>query len=249
MLPLARGRGGGLGGFTIPEYLRRMLSFPQMDLEFSSWQMLQLCYSPTKTYRTTIWHKQTKNQWARDDPAFVAILIYLLIVSSLAFCLCFEYTSFLSIVKTIGWTVFVDFLAVGLLISSICWLVSNAYLRIPGGLHNVEQKVEYLYSFDIHCNSYFPLVLLLYVVQYFFVLFLTQSGILYTFLSNTLYLFALSYYFYVTFLGYNSLPFLQNSVCFLYPVSLLVLGYFVSLMLNFNLSIFFMNIYFGVVVD
>ena len=29
----------------------------------------------------------------------------------------------------------------------------------------MEQRVEWLYAFDIHCNSFFPLFIMLYVVQ------------------------------------------------------------------------------------
>jgi hypothetical protein len=31
--------------------------------------------------------------------------------------------------------------------------------------HAVEQRVEWLYAFDIHCNAFFPLFIMLYVVQ------------------------------------------------------------------------------------
>ena len=42
----------------------------QMDLESASWQMVTLCIDPKRVYKQTTYHKQTKNQWARDDPAF-----------------------------------------------------------------------------------------------------------------------------------------------------------------------------------
>ena len=41
-----------------------------MDLESASWQMVTLCIDPKRVYKQTTYHKQTKNQWARDDPAF-----------------------------------------------------------------------------------------------------------------------------------------------------------------------------------
>ncbi|GKD00343.1 UNC-50 family protein, partial [Tanacetum coccineum] len=36
-------------------------------------------------YQHTKYHKQTKNQWARDDPAFIVICILLLAVSAVAY--------------------------------------------------------------------------------------------------------------------------------------------------------------------
>lgn len=50
----------------MPEYVRRAFNFPQMDIDYTFWQMLYLCFSPSRVYRTTKYHRQTKNQWARD---------------------------------------------------------------------------------------------------------------------------------------------------------------------------------------
>jgi hypothetical protein len=46
-----------------------------MDFEVALWQMLYLCISPVKVYRSVYYHKQTRNRWARDDPAFVVLLM------------------------------------------------------------------------------------------------------------------------------------------------------------------------------
>jgi hypothetical protein len=50
----------------VPEYVRRFFQIPQMDIDYTLWQMLYLCIAPSRVYRTTKYHKQTKNQWARD---------------------------------------------------------------------------------------------------------------------------------------------------------------------------------------
>jgi hypothetical protein len=63
--------------------------------------------------------------------------------------------------------------------------------------------VEWLYSFDIHCNAFFPLFLILYVLQYFLLPFLLTEGFLPTLVSNSLYCVAFCYYHYITFLGYS----------------------------------------------
>lgn len=61
-------------GFKRYKYLRRLLHFRHMDFEFALWQMLYLFTSPQKVYRNFHYRKQTKDQWARDDPAFLVLL-------------------------------------------------------------------------------------------------------------------------------------------------------------------------------
>ena len=56
------------------KYLRRLLHLRQMDFEFAVWQMLYLFTSPQRVYRNFHYRKQTKDQWARDDPAFLVLL-------------------------------------------------------------------------------------------------------------------------------------------------------------------------------
>jgi len=215
-----------------------------MDVEYTFWQMFYLCFNPSRVYRTTSWHKQTKNQWARDDPAFVAILIVFLSMASLAYAVAFKVSSFFTIIKLIFWTVFIDFISIGVVVATLGWWISNKYLRIRNSLHSVEQSVEWLYAFDIHCNSFFPLFLVLYVLQFFLVPLLYSTRFVATLFANTMYLLAFGYYYHVTFLGYHALPFLQNTKCFLYPMVLIVIGYFLSLIFNFNACVFVMNIYF-----
>eukprot|EP01089_Gocevia_fonbrunei_P016427 TRINITY_DN5082_c0_g1_i1.p1 TRINITY_DN5082_c0_g1~~TRINITY_DN5082_c0_g1_i1.p1 ORF type:complete len:249 (-),score=-6.23 TRINITY_DN5082_c0_g1_i1:2-748(-) len=245
MLPLSHQRYTTSTSY-FPEYLRRIFHYPQMDLEYTFWQMFYLCINPSRVYRTTSYRKQTKNQWARDDPAFVAILFFFLAVASFSFSIAFRSESPLFMLRLIFWTCFIDFLAFGVIVSTIGWIVANRYLRIKNpGIHSVEQSVEWLYAFDIHCNSFFPLFLILYVVQFFCIPVLIGGGWFATFVANSMYAIALGYYYHITFLGYNALPFLEHTVFFLYPIVLIVIGYVVSLILNWNCSIFVMNVYFG----
>jgi len=217
-----------------------------MDIEYTFWQMFYLCWNPSKVYRVTAWHKQTKNQWARDDPGFVAILILFLSVASLAYAVAFRVNGFFSVVKLIFWSVFVDFLSLGVLVATLGWWVSNKYLRTRSStiLSSVEHTVEWVYAFDVHCNSFFPVFLILYVLQFFLVPLLLSTHFVATFFANTMYLVALIYYYHITFLGYNILPFLHNTVCFLYPIGVFVVLYILCLIFNFNACVFVMNIYF-----
>mmetsp|Transcript_421 Transcript_421/g.1460 ORF Transcript_421/g.1460 Transcript_421/m.1460 type:complete len:246 (-) Transcript_421:72-809(-) len=229
---------------VLPEYIRRIVHYPQMDLEYTFWQMFHLCVSPSRVYRTTAYHKQTKNQWARDDPAFVAISVFFMGVASLSYAVAFQTDSPLAILKTMMWTICIDFLLVGFIVATIGWAVANQWLRVQQTIHSVEQKVEWLYAFDIHCNSFFPVFLMLYVCQYFLVPILVSTSFLATFAANALYTVAFWYYCHITYMGYDALPFLHNTVVFLYPIGAIVLVFLITLLFNFNLCIFVMNLYF-----
>lgn len=54
-------------------------------------------------------------------------------------------------------------------------------------------------------------------------------------MSNTLYVFALTYYFIITFLGYNALPFLHHTELLLVPCAIITILWFISLF-GFNMS-------------
>jgi hypothetical protein len=85
---------------------------------YTFWLMLQLCISPKTAcahhdscmssplaiyqweaaqehllvccrYRHTSYHKQTKNQWARDDPAYVIICCLLVAAAASAYCVAY----------------------------------------------------------------------------------------------------------------------------------------------------------------
>ena len=162
------------------------LQWRQMDLEFTFWQMFYICIAPKTVYKQTTYRKQTKNQWARADPAFVVITATLVAVAATAYCMAFG-PGIASCALTILSAVFVDFVGLGMCVATLCWYgnqngckgsyvflcsansfncyryIANNYLRRDSGGHShaVEQKVEWLYAFDVHCNSFFPLFIAL----------------------------------------------------------------------------------------
>ncbi|GAX73576.1 hypothetical protein CEUSTIGMA_g1027.t1 [Chlamydomonas eustigma] len=208
----------------VGHYLRRLLKPKQMDFEYTFWTMLQLVVSPRTAYRHTAYHKQTKNHWARDDPAFLLVMCTLVMLTACAYCLAFS-DSLGHAVMTVMSAVMFDFLLLGCAIATAGWLLSNNFLRkrtLPS--HQVEQHVEWLYAFDVHCNSYFPLFLLLYVLQLLLSPILLWRSFLSTALSTALYAGSLGYYHYMTFLGYSSLPFLEHTEAFLWPIGLIFLS-------------------------
>ena len=74
----------------LPDYFRRAIRVSQMDFESASWQMITLCLDPKRVYKQTTYHKQTKNQWARDDPAFTMLSLFFLVVAAIAYTVAFR---------------------------------------------------------------------------------------------------------------------------------------------------------------
>ncbi|XP_039375976.1 protein unc-50 homolog isoform X1 [Mauremys reevesii] len=215
------------------KYLRRLLHFRQMDFEFAVWQMLYLFTSPQRVYRNFHYRKQTKDQWARDDPAFLVLLSIWLCVSTIGFGFVLD-MGFFQMIKLLLWVVFIDCVGVGLLIATLMWFISNKYLVKR---QSRDYDVEWGYAFDVHLNAFYPLLVILHFIQLFFINYVISStSFMGYFVGNTVWLIAIGYYIYVTFLGYSALPFLKNTVILLYPFALLILLYVLSLALGWNFT-------------
>ncbi|KAI8826305.1 hypothetical protein HDU78_010477 [Chytriomyces hyalinus] len=228
---------------SVGVYLRRMIQIPQMDFEFALWQMLYLLVSPRRVYRNIFYHKQTKNQWARDDPAFVVLQLLFISITAVAYGIAYK----LGVIGTFKLILFmglIDFLLIGAIVASIVWFCANNFL-VQQQIHSATQAVEWAYCFDVHCNAFFPVFLITYVVQFFFIPIVTQAGWLPLFVGNSLYMAAITYYFYLTHLGYNVLPFLRHPEVFLYPISVLSILYVLSLVVWFSVSKSILNAYFS----
>lgn len=211
-----------------------------MDFEFALWQMLYLFYKPQQVYRNFQYRKETKAQFARDDPAFLVLLSAWLIISSAGFSLVLG-IHFWGFLKFLLYVIFVDMVGVGLVIATALWYISNTFLLKPGSR---DQDVEWGFSFDIHLNAFFPILVILHFVQLFvYHALIERDWFISTMFGNTLWLIALSYYIYITFLGYSSLNILSKTNLFLAPLTILVMLYILSLGLNWNLSRSLMDFY------
>nr|KAJ0197065.1 hypothetical protein LSAT_V11C700375880 [Lactuca sativa] len=186
MLPTSsKGRMPSRPNPILPQYLRRIVKWQQMDIEYTFWQMLHLCTSPKVVYQHTKYHKQTKNQWARDDPAFIVICILLLAVSAVAYSAAYDHSTGHAVFVVLSVTC-VHFLLAGAIVATFCWL----------------------YAFDVHCNSFFPMFIVLYVIHFFISPLLVAHGFVPLLLSNLIFTVAISYYHYLNFLGYDGNNFL-----------------------------------------
>ncbi|KAI9320099.1 UNC-50 [Dichotomocladium elegans] len=226
-----------------PSLLRRFFRFPRMDIEHALWQMGYLLIAPKRVYRNIYYHKQTKNQWARDDPGFYIVLAVIMSLSGLAWGITYSYGT-KGTLRTVLFMILVDYLLLGAIVASFFWLVTNRFLMSNRMAYAVDRGVEWGYAFDVHCNSFFPAFLITYVLQFFFLPLLRRSNWISLFAGNTMYFCAAVWYIYITFLGYSALPFLDHTVLFLYPIAIFFVLYIASLF-GLHISQRFLAFYFG----
>src|SRR5690606_19888689 len=68
---------------------------------------------------------ETKNQWARDDPAFMVVLVAFLAVACIAYGLAFGIKSVFAYIWLVLFTITVDWLLPGIVIASVaCWIAN-----------------------------------------------------------------------------------------------------------------------------
>ncbi|KAF9788145.1 UNC-50 [Thelephora terrestris] len=238
-----RSSSGGLSN-NVPLIFRRLHRFQQMDFELAAWQLTYLCLAPKRVYRNVYFHKQTKNTWARDDPAILILLSACLCIAAVAWSVVYSY-GLVGCFKLALLMILRDFLLVGMVVATIFWAFSNYVLLAPP-THSTaaDSKVEWAYAFDVHTNAFFPLYLTLYLGQLFLVPLLLKNNWVCLWLGNTLYLAAFGQYIYGIYLGFNALPFLIRTELLLSPLLPLFTGYILTL-LGFNVAKHVLEAYFG----
>lgn len=122
-------------------------------------------------------------------------------MSALAWGLVFG-LGMMGILRAMLFMVVVDFVLVGSLVATFTWFITNRFLCQSKMMTN-DSKVEWAYAFDIHCNSFFPLFLILYIIQFFFLPVLIKSNLVSLLTANLIYLISMAWYCYGTFLGFN----------------------------------------------
>ncbi|KAJ1965269.1 hypothetical protein GGI12_000873 [Dipsacomyces acuminosporus] len=203
--------------------------------------MLYLLVSPKRVYRNIYYHKQTKNQWARDDPAFLILQLAGLVLMIIAYAVVYG-VSLNGFIKAVLQLLVVNFVVAGAIASTASWFIANRFLR-HRNVHAADQRVEWLYAFDVHCNSFFAFFVFAYVLQFFFLPVLMKTSWISLFLGNTLFALAASAYAFITYLGYHAMPFLQHQEIYLYTIPLIAVVYLASLF-GFNVSHHVIDYYF-----
>ena len=118
-------------------------------------------------YKTSYYRKQTKNHWARDDPAFAALEFIFLTISCIAYSISFRVPVTEGIAFWL-YSVLFNWIGLGFIVATLGREMANRYLTDHKSSSHVRQSVEWLYAFDIHCNAFFPVFVLLckYDTQY-----------------------------------------------------------------------------------
>ena len=149
-------------GITRPtQYLSRLLDVKQMDLQSALDQMKTLLTKrPNAVYKTSYYRKQTKNHWARDDPAFCALQALFLVISCIAYSISFR-APLIDAFAFMVYSLVFHWLGAGFLVATIGREIANRHLTVHQSSTHVRQSVEWLYAFDIHCNAFFPVFVLL----------------------------------------------------------------------------------------
>lgn len=143
------------------QYLTRLADVRQMDIQSALDQMKTLLTTrPHVVYKTSYYRKQTKNHWARDDPAFVALQAIFLIIACIAYAVAFKATM-MGAISFILYTILWNWLGAGMLLATIGREIANRHLTVHSSSSHVRQSVEWLYAFDIHCNAFFPVFVVL----------------------------------------------------------------------------------------
>lgn len=214
------------------KFCRRLLYVKQMDFQYAAWQAHKLLTSPQKLYQNFQYRKTTKGQFARDDPAFLVLLALTFSILTVSFGV-MNGLPILNMLYILLWMVCVDCLATGMLIASFFWAVGNKFLSAhPRSKGN---ELEWGFCFDVHLNSFYPFLVILHGAQLPFLWFIvdskTYTGILF---GNSFWLIAFSYYWYITFLGYNIQPQLEKSTIYLFPLIIVLIMYLISIPLGLN---------------
>ena len=163
------------------QYFQRLTDVRQMDIQSALDQMKTLLSTrPQVVYKTSYYRKQTKNHWARDDPAFAALQGVFIVVAGIAYSVAFK-TSLSNAISFLLYTVLWNWLGMGLIISTLCREIANRHLVVQNSSSHVRQQVEWLYAFDIHCNSFFPVFAVVCKSRLFMV---PQSSILMVLVCN-----------------------------------------------------------------
>ena len=145
-----------------------------------------------QVYRNFQYRKQTKLQFARDDPAFLVLMAGCLVFSTLGFALVLD-MAFAKYVKLVFYVLFIDCITTGVIIATLLWGCANLFLlKSP---HNLENNVEWAFAFDVHLNAFFPLIVILHFINLLcYDIFMNTPYFFSTFIGNSLWLIAVFYY-------------------------------------------------------
>ena len=183
---------------------------------YTAWFAVQLLTAPKTAYRHVAYHRQTKLQWARDDPAFALALAALTAGVGAAHgvgaggglggglrgavrALVLDFGLISALAATAGWAAAA---AVGS--SSSGGGEGGGGGGPPGAPATPPAGVEWLYALDIHCNAALPALLEVGAAGFVLSPWLLRPGTGPALAAAALWAGAALHYSYLTTLGYSA---------------------------------------------
>ncbi|CCD12196.1 unnamed protein product, partial [Trypanosoma congolense IL3000] len=206
----------------LPEFVRRAFQYDQMELDSALAQMYLLCVKPSLISKMSKARKMTKNHYYRDDPAFIVLQAFSLVITTVAYGLALG-SGFLQILYNVIYTVFFDYFITGALVTTALWLFANHCMMGTNRVQDVGREVDWRYSFDVHCNGYFPYFMWTKVFHYILLPLIFHGPLLGRLIGNCLHTIGFVAYSYITFVGYLELPMLVQQQRLMYPVPVVIL--------------------------
>lgn len=74
---------------SLMDYIKKVYHFSQIDF-YSAYIQLMYCFKPHELNEIARIRKHLKNQWARDDPGFVIVIMLNILVTSFSYCLAYN---------------------------------------------------------------------------------------------------------------------------------------------------------------
>jgi hypothetical protein len=145
--------------FEPDAFFRRVFALNNMDRESAVWQFTNMYFNPSAVRRIIAQHKHAKGTWGRDDPAF--LLIETGIMAGLAllwYILPFTPFSSMTLVRSLSTFVIFDFFILGLISSTLLWVLLNKWGKVALAAHRSDEDVEWRYCFDVFCNSFIAVI-------------------------------------------------------------------------------------------
>lgn len=209
-----------------------------MDFQLALWTAWQLMVAPRVAARHAGYRRQARGSWARDDPAFVALLACALLACGAGY----------------GWA-FGGGAVASALSMAFRWLALGGALSTAAGLalargplarrsapaHAADAAAEPLYCFDVHCNALVPILLELLLPQLALAPMLLRPTRAAALASAALHAAAISHASALLFWGYSALPFLERTEIFLAPIPLSLLLLPAALLFDANPSRIFLE--------
>mmetsp|Transcript_5161 Transcript_5161/g.5298 ORF Transcript_5161/g.5298 Transcript_5161/m.5298 type:complete len:279 (-) Transcript_5161:28-864(-) len=225
---------------SLMDYLKKLLYFSQIDFH-SAYVQLLYCFKPQEINEVARVRKHLKNQWARDDPGFVLVILLNIILTSVAYCLAFN--SMDRLFSVVFKQFFLYFLVFGLAISFVLRYLIETYYKNEDLTMNKIQNIEYFYAFDIHSNSFVPFYFCVSTVQFILLPILVNDGKASLVLGNTLYATGSLFYLMVTTSGYFSLPYIKRTSTVSKIIWLVVIFFVIITLMKVNIARWFISSY------